>query len=662
MQTSENIDYRNINMQTVGARPLKKIRQATIKETPNAERTENLKILETCMLHYLSLGDFRARRRRNRLYYRGNQWSEQMKDPDNGQWITEEQYIISQGKMPLKQNVIRQLVKNILGQWRGNKTKSRVIARAAEESGTSDVLTNALQAALDLNVVRELDARCLEEFLLSGAPIQKVGYKLWKTRDAEDLYLRNVNPNRIFFNTDVMDVRLHDLRLIGEIIDATLDDVVAAFGRNKADQERIKNMYQGVDESAIINTYGLSSGRVDHLNFLIAEAGKYRVIEVWRLIGEWRVHYHDFADGTEGITKKTLAEINAENQQRIAEAAKVGISGDDVPLIDGREQLDQYWEVRYLTPLGDLIQKSETPYWHGDTPYNMVLYPLLDGEVWGFVEDIIDQQRYINRLISMLDFIIGASAKGVLLVHEDSIPDDMTPQSFASEWTKFGGVIKYKGIAGTPPPTQVAANSVNIGAADLLAIQMKLMNEISGVHGAIQGQGAKAGTPASLYAQEAQNATLNILEYMEVFARWRQSRDTKALQTIQQFYKGTRHLVISGADYERNATEYDAEKVRNTEWELQIAQSVDSPVYRQAIDDLLVHLLDLQAIDVEMYLENSSMPYAEKMLSSIRENKKRAQETGVMPPEGMINPEMIKQASQDANPKAMEMLDRLIKP
>ena len=41
-------------------------------------------------------------------------------------------------------------------------------------------------------------------------------------------------------------------------------------------------------------------------------------------------------------------------------------------------------------------------------------YPFIDGEIHSFVADVIDQQRYTNRLITLNDWVIRASAKGVL--------------------------------------------------------------------------------------------------------------------------------------------------------------------------------------------------------------------------------------------------------
>ena len=117
----------------------------------------------------------------------------------------------------------------------------------------------------------------------------------------------------------------------------------------------------------------------------------------------------------------------------------------------------QTWRYRFFSPLGDLLDEGETPYWHGEHPYVLNYTLSIDGEVHAFVEDVIDQQRYINRLITMIDFIMGSSAKGVLLFPEDQIPDGMTIEDIADEWTKYNGIILFRPRPGSPMPQQIAA-------------------------------------------------------------------------------------------------------------------------------------------------------------------------------------------------------------
>ena len=141
---------------------------------------------------------------------------------------------------------------------------------------------------------------------------------------------------------------------------------------------------------------------------------------------------------------------------------------------------------------------------------------------------------------------MGSSAKGVLLFPEDQIPDGMTIEDIAEEWTRYNGIILFKPKPGAPLPQQIAVNSTNVGAYELLNLQMRLLEEISGVHGAMQGKTAASGTPASLYAQQTQNASLNLIDLFESYKTFREDRDTKMMKTIQQFYDETRYLEIAG--------------------------------------------------------------------------------------------------------------------
>ena len=88
---------------------------------------------------------------------------------------------------------------------------------------------------------------------------------------------------------------------------------------------------------------------------------------------------------------------------------------------DSSVKFDFVWHCRFLAPDGTLLYEHDSPYSHGSHPFVVKLYPLTDGEVHPFVEDVIDQQRHINRIIVMLDRMMSAAAKGVLLFPEDQM-------------------------------------------------------------------------------------------------------------------------------------------------------------------------------------------------------------------------------------------------
>jgi len=636
-----------------------KKKQQVKSHLDDEDRDDNIKLLEDCANYWFSLLDFRDRRKKSRKYLRGDQWHELMTDPDDPtSTITEEEYIENQGKVPLKQNITRQLEKNLVGQFRANPFDSIIIARDREEAKISEMVTIAMKSIKSINKAKELDVRNFEEIVLSGMPIGKTTFRYWDNKNREDVFMENINPNRIFFNTDVSDVRMLDLNLIGEILDVNLGDVIASFAKTKADEEVIRGWYVDQDIDSIVIPEGLSADRIDFTDFYISvDVHKCRVIEVWRKYHEWRLYVHDPLDASYEIVPMAMKdELNKANESRMQMAQENGIEDPESYLMQIEEKYEPYWMVKYLTPTGETLYSGETPYDHEEHPYTIQPYPMLDNEVWGLIEDVIDQQRYINRLITLMDFMMGSAAKGVLLIPDGSIPDDMTPDDVASEWSKFNGVLRLKMKAGVPVPQQIHANMANIGAKDMLALQLKFMQEIFGSSPAIQGQQAASGTPSSLYAQEAQNATLNSKDIMDHFAWYIENRDQKVLKLMLQYYTEERYINIAGTSYSDEAKIFKPDLVKDVDIDLEVTQGVDTPIYRQMIDDLLFKMLESNFVDVDTFLENTSLPFADKVLESIKSKRQQMQEG--MAPGAELPPEL--QGQDQLSPQTQQVFDQLM--
>jgi len=587
--------------------------------------TEGVALLERCSEYWSSLQEFRERRERSRKYERGDQWFEKIQN-DAGEWVSEESLILSENRLALKQNVIRKLMKNLVGQYRTNPAKSVVNTRNREDASLSEMMTNALQAAKDLNATVELDAQQFHEHALSGMICGKVGFKPWKELDRNEATIDNINVNRIFYNTDVMDIRMKDLDMIGEIIDTTLDNIISLFARSEGDAEWIREEYRQHRGANSVNQSAGTSEIVDSLDFYNCQETKVRLYEVWYVRSEWRIWVHDFADGTYKFYPEEDEEaLNQMMASRMIQAAENGV--EPIPM-EVEKKYEQFWYVKYLTPTGRILFEGETPYLHQSHPYVLNLYPLLDGEVWGIVEDVIDQQRYINRLISLLDYIMGTQAKGLLMIPEGAIPEDSSPEEFADQHTKIGGVIVYNPTRSGEIPKIISSNSSNIGASEILGVQMQLINELTGINQAIQGQPGSSDTPASKYAMETQNSSMNNRDLVDNFFSWIQRRDDKILQTIMQFYDEKIYLGVSGKSYSDEAKYFDPEAIKDVKFKTNVTQSQDTPVYRQMIDDTLMKLAEMGIIDGKIFLENSSLPGADKILDALGKRQEEVQERG----------------------------------
>ena len=95
-------------------------------------------VLQEAYAAWDAIDAYRRQRVRNRNYTFGKQWGDTIILPD-GRAMTEEQYLREQGKVPLKNNMIRQLVKNVLGQFRSTQTEPVCVARDRREQELGEI-------------------------------------------------------------------------------------------------------------------------------------------------------------------------------------------------------------------------------------------------------------------------------------------------------------------------------------------------------------------------------------------------------------------------------------------------------------------------------------------------------------------------------------------
>lgn len=603
--------------------------------------------------HYWNqMDDFRHDRERNKRYTYGFQWDDII--CVDGKNMSEEDYIKAQGNVPLKNNLIRRLVRNVLGVYRSQLKEPTCTARDRDEQKLGETMSTILQCNMQLNRMNEVNARSMEEFLISGFIVHRKSYG-WRN-GKEDCWTDYVQPNNFFIDNNMRDFRGWDVTCLGEVHDVSFGQLCEQFAHTPQEYRRLKEIYKWAARREYIASYAERFGysRLENYDFLLtSEPGRCRVIEVWRKEQKPRYRCHDYQNGD--IFKIEVSDYEEQvanaNRERMQMAKEVGMPEDEVPLIKATWFVDDYWYFYYLSPFGDILKEGETPFEHGSHPYVFKAYPFIDGEIHSFVADVIDQQRYTNRLITLYDWIMRASAKGVLLMPEDCLPDGVSMEDIAENWAEFNGIIVYKPSQSRQIPQQVANNSTNIGITELLNLQLKFFEDISGVNGALQGKPGFSGQSAAMYNQQVQNSTMALLDMLECFSQFTIDGAYKDVKNMQQFYDTKRVFNIAGKSGAQ--IEYDPKKIRDVEFDLSITESTSTPAYRQLANDWLMQLWQAQAISVEQLLEFGDFPFADELLQSIKSQKEQIEQGGM--PEA-ISPQLMHQAQQGAN---MDVVNRL---
>lgn len=625
------------------------------KRCEDARTGSAVDFLDECAACWNSLEEARRKLRRSLMYSYGDQWGDYVRDPDSSAYITEGDLIKKNGKVPLKNNMIAPILSNIDGQLRQNLMRPICVARDSKESTLGEMMSIAVEYVHDINELEELDSDSMRMLLNGGMTAQRIEYGENASKDKRDVWVYGVNPSRLFFNTNLEDVRMWDITCIGELFDMSLDDVLAHFGDTPEKKKRIIEIY-GEPENRYIDSRAMQGDETQMLTFYSPSRNDLcRVILGWKLESRDSYRWNDTLHGTWGYlpyNDDSRLLLEETNRRRREQAMQSGIGEDDFLGVEYEFAIERFWYYRYMSPMGDVLQEGRSPYWHGEHNYVLHLYPMVQGRLGNFVEQFIDQQRAINRTATLIDFIRGTSSKGVLVVDDEAF-ESMSREEVIDEYVRYNGVLFVRLKPGQSIDGVV--RQYNSGAAvagdfELLNLQLRLINEISGVNSAMQGQAPKAGTPASLYAQQVQNSSLNLRGLFDSFRAFRRRRDTKLLKMIQQYYTDERYLDIAGSEYAEESRWYSPQKVRNSEFDLTLSEGYNTPAYQMLANDFLMQLFQAQALDVKTMLENSSYPFAKKILEAIKRNEEQAANN--QPMQG-IPMELLGQLAEEAPSNAV---------
>lgn len=455
-------------------------------------------ILQKAHSAWLRLAPFRSRRRRYARFTYGDQWGDPATDR-SGNVTTEGELATIGGRRPLANNLIRRLVKSVVGRFRYQRSEGELAA--------------GLEPVYSMNRMDELDARTLEEFLISGAAVHYVSAE--RRPGGDGVWVDPISPDRFFVNA-VSDPRGNDIELIGCLRDMSLGELLMRYaGGDRGRAAMLRKLYGSfAGGGGLFDEATGTSG----CTFYHASGDRCRVIEVWTLECCESLLCHDRLNAT--VSRHSCREqerLDALNAFRHQE----GLAGLEV-----KWELSAMWKCRHFAPDGTVLAERLSPLHDGGHPFAVKLYPLVDGDVHSLVEDVIDQQKYVNRLIALMDNIMGSAAKGVLLFPVKSKVKGIDWETMGKMWSDPRGLLPYNPMPGVPAPQQVVTPVGDIGVNKLLETEMKLFEDVSGVGSALLGKSLSGTVGAERFESEVRNATVSINDLMETFADFTRRRDS----------------------------------------------------------------------------------------------------------------------------------------
>lgn len=463
----------------------------------NYKLTRNEPLLAAAYDAWRAMDGFRQRRARFKRFTYGDQWSDIVDGPDGP--MTAADVARSAGRRPMTNNLLRRLVKSVIGRFRYQRDEARPLE--------GEALDNYRANNLD-----ELDCRSLEEFLISGCAVQRVAPG--RSLRGSGRWVDPVSPDA-FFATPIADPRGWDTELVGMVHDWSLHEtLVRLAGQDLALATAIRGHYTLADLEPEL--YPSIFGDASPF-FGEPPRGRCRVIEVWTLEVEDIIRCTDpeassiFTMGVNGLPRVEAINADRRNSHRRE--------------ISYRWAPRTRWRCHWMAPDGTVLLSHGPAAGELSHPFHFRFYPLIDGEIHPFVEDVIDQQIYINELISLIDHIVSCSAKGVLLFPSDMKLSSMTWSDVCRAWSAPGGVIPVR-TNDNRMPQQIHSQGTNLGATELLATEMRMFEDVSGVANALMGRSSSGNIGAEHYESQVKNAIIAIADLLETFNNFIDTRNS----------------------------------------------------------------------------------------------------------------------------------------
>lgn len=449
--------------------------------------------IEAALQAWNNAAAFRERRLRCKRYTFGDQWGDMVKDCD-GVWLSERKCMEDSNYVPVTDNVIRQLVKTTVGYYR--------TARKSAAAGSYESAAPAIA----------VDARTFEEFLVSGCAVHYIK----RENRGGDMgpWADMVNPAR-FFTGPFSDPCGEDIEMVGCLHDMSLQRLLMRFAQgDRGRAAKLRDIYENPAMNLLSRPSRLLGASCnDNIEFGRADAGLCRVIEVWTLELKDRMRCHDLEMGRfyympsgakPGIERNNLAR---KKMKRL--------------LVKSKWEMTAEWVCRFFSPDGHLLGSRKAP----RHPFVFCFYPFIDGEIHSFVEELIERQRTVNRLLSLNDRVLSTAAKGALLFPENQLAKGMSAKEAADQWASPDGVILYEAVAGLPGPQQVMSNCGDFGIDRVVDRVMLMMERASGVNDVMRGDSPGGVASASLYDSRRESARAVMSDIFDTFDSFVARRD-----------------------------------------------------------------------------------------------------------------------------------------
>ena len=430
-------------------------------------------------------------------------------------------------------NRVAGFVRGICGLETSTRSTATLFARENSDTASADVLNAAVRYVRDCCDADDEDSDAFKDMLICGVGWTETLFSTKNDPDGE-IIVERVDPLHMTWDTSARKRGLADTRWRARTKWLSYSEIKDVWGKAKADEigansttdtESLDELYSKIQDATPPNDYdgGTQGGPVNK------SAGDIPVVQFQYIKTQWFYRIQNPLTGApEEVDQETLDKLN----DKLVEM--------------GMGELDSIkfkrHEYRQLIYSGVTMLEEECLPCHGFTFNPITGIRDRNRGIWyGFVRDLMDPQRWINKFFSSMADVVASQAKGGLLAEVDAfvskdraVEDWSNPRSIV--WLKQNGLAKVK---------ERTSAGVPAGIQQLLDFTVASLPNVAGVNLEFLGMASRE-QPGVLEHQRKQAAIATLAEFFNALRLYRKQQTRVLLQFINEFISDGRMVRIVG--------------------------------------------------------------------------------------------------------------------
>jgi len=539
-------------------------------------------------------------------YYAGRQWTEE-----------EEELHRMQFRHPYVFNEIQHKVDHLIGMQTQTRLDVMAVGREKTDQQGADILTLLIKWANQINNVEKVETEVFLDAAIGGVGASVV---YWAYNDMAYGFpkIEKVPINELYWDGDAKKQDLSDARWMARVMnvsrgtanelypgyESTIKKVVGGTGSNAItgfiDQEKTKRQ----EDMAL---YGFPNENESRDIIQIIEyyeqykKGVYVVLD--DVIGD-KYEFDDekyaikFANGL--IKGYIEGDIDVYHEDS---SLKIKVQCVEIPAI---EQSVLASDILLFT------QEIDIPFF----PFDVNFAYHIDGDYWGFIDNLVSPQIAVNRFFSMWDYAVGASAKSPITVMESLLPRGKDIEDVRREMKNVSPVLpvlNHSAIDFKPnvPVRPELFQGIQFG--------INRMNDYAGGRNVLgfQENAAESGKAVMARAEQGGLARLPLFDNLR---QWRRDLTYKMVWWIKNYMDKRQQLRIIGGDKDVQFMEIDdgvLDTIRELKYDIIVDEVARSESMRERKFEQLKQLFSVMPgmppeLITEFMLEYSDIPEAVK--------------------------------------------------